>query len=163
MEKKIKASSIVLALLFIVSAVVLVLFFGFGYGMQDTVNGNTYTAPQHTGVLLIWLYTLVGICTASVFVFAIINGVRSIKYRKRGDKKTSLVAPVFLLTAVAIVISYFLANTDPVRLGDQTLFEDASQLTLVDVCLYSIYTLVVGAIVSAFLSMLGLFKAKVKK
>ncbi|MBO5812518.1 MAG: hypothetical protein J6Q97_04740, partial [Bacteroidaceae bacterium] len=84
MEKKNNASSIVLAILFLLSAAVLVMFFCVGYGMQDTFNGNTYTAPQYTGLLLIWLYALVAICTASVFIFAIINGIKSLKYRKKG-------------------------------------------------------------------------------
>jgi hypothetical protein len=163
MEKKNNASSIVLAILFLVSAAVLVMFFCVGYGMQDTFNGNTYTAPQYTGLLLIWLYALVGICTASVFIFAIINGIKNLKYRKKGERKISFVAPVFFFTAVAIVASYFLAGTDPIRLGDQSLFENVSLLKLTDVCLYSIYALVVVAILSAFLSMIGVFKAKIKK
>jgi hypothetical protein len=56
-----------------------------------------------------------------------------------------------------------LAGTDPIRLGDQSLFENVSLLKLTDVCLYSIYALVVVAILSAFLSMIGVFKAKIKK
>ena len=163
MEKKNNASSIVLAILFLLSAAVLVMFFCVGYGMQDTFNGNTYTAPQYTGLLLIWLYALVAICTASVFIFAIINGIKSLKYRKKGERKISYVAPVFLFTAAAVVASYFLAGTDPIRLGDQSLFENVSLLKLTDVCLYSIYSIVIVAILSALLSMIGVFKAKIKK
>lgn len=163
MEKKNNASSIVLAILFLVSAAVLVMFFCVGFGMQDTFNGKTYTAPQYTGLLLIWLYALVGICTASVFIFAIINGIKNLKYRKKGERKISFVAPVFFFTVVAIVASYFLAGTDPIRLGDQSLFENVSLLKLTDVCLYSIYALVIVAILSALLSMIGVFKAKIKK
>lgn len=161
--KKNNASSIVLAILFILSAAVLVMFFCVGYGMQDTYNGNTYTAPQYTGLLLIWLYALVAICTASVFVFGIINGIKNLIHRTKGEKKTSFVAPVFLCTAAAVVASYFLANTDAIRLGDQSLFENASLLKLTDVCLYSIYALVAVAMLCALLSMIGAFKAKVKK
>lgn len=163
MEKKNNASSIVLAILFLVSAAVLVMFFCVGFGMQDTFNGKSYTAPQYTGLLLIWLYALVGICTASVFIFAIINGIKNLKYRKKGERKISFVAPVFFFTVVAIVASYFLAGTDPIRLGDQSLFENVSLLKLTDVCLYSIYALVIVAILSALLSMIGVFKAKIKK
>jgi hypothetical protein len=86
-----------------------------------------------------------------------------LKYRKKGERKISFVAPVFFFTAVAIAASYFLAGTDPIRLGDQSLFENVSLLKLTDVCLYSIYALVVVAILSAFLSMIGVFKAKIKK
>ena len=125
MEKKNNASSIVLAILFLVSAAVLVMFFCVGYGMQDTFNGNTYTAPQYTGLLLIWLYALVGICTASVFIFAIINGIKNLKYRKKGERKISFVAPVFLFTALAVAaIAGILLNA--ILPGNDYIFEAES-------------------------------------
>ena len=67
MENKLKAPSIVLKVLFILSAAVLVMFYGFGYGTQETINGNTLTAPSYTGLLVIWIYALVAICSLVVF------------------------------------------------------------------------------------------------
>ena len=54
-NKQIKASKWALAILFILSAVVLVLFFGVGYGNQTYLNNKNLTDPQFTGLLLIWL------------------------------------------------------------------------------------------------------------
>ena len=59
-NKQIKASKWALAILFILSAVVLVLFFGVGFGNKTYLNGKNLTDPQFTGLLLIWLYSLVG-------------------------------------------------------------------------------------------------------
>lgn len=161
MEKKFSASRLALIILFIISAVVLVMFYCVGYGNQDTMNGAVYTCPQNTGLLLIWLYALVVICAAVVFIFAIVNGIKGAKSKK--GKKTSFVGIIFLIMLIVVVASYFLASTEPVRLGSLQLCEKVSDLKISDTCLYSIYVLLVAAIVSAVLAMLGVFKAKVAK
>jgi len=160
MKKKFNASSVVLLILFVISAVVLVMFYGVGFGAQDTINNNVYTAPQNTGLLLIWLYALVAICAGAVFVFSIFNGIKNSRGKVKGEARKSWVGPVFLATIVVIVVAYFLANTTPVRLGDNSLFEDATLLKLVDVCIYTIYALVLGSILCTVLSMIGVFKKK---
>lgn len=158
--KKIGASKIALWILFIVSAVVLGMFFGVGFGEQDTINGNVYTAPANTSILLIWLYVLVCICAGAVVIFSVINGIKNAIGRDKSEKRKSWLGPVILLTIVVIVASYFMASTTPVRLGDNTLFENVAQLKLVDVCIYTIYFLVLASIGLSALSVTGIFKSK---
>lgn len=160
MEKKFSASQIVLWVLFILSAIVLVMFFGVGYDHQESFSGETLTAPIYTGLLIFWLYALVVICAGVVFGFGIAK-----VFRKKSKKaaRTGLVGYVFLFMLVAIVVSYFAASTDSVVLGGDKLFEDKGLLKLTDTCLYSMYALLLVAIVAALCSMTGAFKAKVKK
>ena len=160
MEKKFSVSQIVLWVLLILSAIVLVMFFGVGYNHQEFYNNESLTAPVYTGLLIVWLYALVVICAGVVFGFGIAKA-----FRKKSKKaaRTSLVGYVFLFMLVAIVVSYFAASTDSVVLGGDKLFEDKALLKLTDTCLYSMYALLLVAIVAALCSMTGAFKAKVKK
>lgn len=160
-NKQIKASSWALGILFVISAVVLVMFFGVGYGNKTYINQKNLTDPQYTGLLLIWLYTLVGICIVSVLGFGIAAAIRNMKTRTKGQQRTGFAGWVFLFTFAAIAASYFLADTSKLLLGDgKTWYTDVLDLTLADVCLYSIYALFVVALLCALLSMTGLFKAR---
>ena len=160
-NKQIKASSWALGILFVLSAVVLILFFGVGYGNTTYSNGKNLTDPEFTGLLLIWLYALVGICILSVLGFGIAAAIRNLKTKTKGQQRTGFAGWVFLFTFVAIAVSYFLADTTPVLLGDgKTYATDLTDLTLSDVCLFSIYALFVVSLVCAILSMCGIFKAR---
>jgi NADH:ubiquinone oxidoreductase subunit 6 (subunit J) len=159
-NKQIKASKWALGILFVLSAVVLVLFFGVGYGNTTYLNGKNLTDPQYTGLLLIWLYALVGICVLSVLGFGIVNAFRNMKTRTKGQQRTGFAGWVFLFTFALLVVSYFLSSTTPVRKGDGELVKTAWELQISDVCLYSIYGLVVVSVLCSILSMLGVFKAR---
>ena len=159
-NKQIKASKWALAILFILSAAVLVLFFGVGYGNKTYLNGKNLTDPQFTGLLLIWLYSLVGICVLSVLGFGIVAGIRNLKTKTTSQQRTGFAGWVFIFTFAILIVSYFLSSTDPVRKGDGTLVKTVWELQLSDVCLYSIYALVVVSIICSVLSMIGIFKAR---
>ena len=160
-NKQIKASSWALGILFVLSAVVLILFFGVGYGNTTYSNGKNLTDPEFTGLLLIWLYALVGICILSVLGFGVAAAIRNLKTKTKGQQRTGFAGWVFLFTFVAIAVSYFLADTTPVLLGDgKTYATDLTDLTLSDVCLFSIYALFAVSLVCAILSMCGIFKAR---
>lgn len=159
-NKQIKASKWALGILFVLSAVVLVMFFGVGYGNTTYLNGKNLTDPQYTGLLLIWLYALVGICVLSVLGFGIVNAFRNMKTRTKGQQRTGFAGWVFLFTFALLVVSYFLSSTTPVRKGDGELVKTAWELQITDVCLYSIYGLVVVSVLCSILSMLGVFKAR---
>lgn len=159
-NKQIKASKWALGILFVLSAVVLVLFFGVGYGNTTYLNGKNLTDPQYTGLLLIWLYALVGICVLSVLGFGIVNAFRNMKTRTKGQQRTGFAGWVFLFTFALLVVSYFLSSTTPVRKGDGVLVKTAWELQISDVCLYSIYGLVIVSVLCSILSMLGVFKAR---
>lgn len=159
-NKQIKASKWALAILFVLSAVVLVLFFGVGFGNKTYLNGKNLTDPQFTGLLLIWLYSLVGICILSVLGFGIVAGIRNLKTKTAGQQRTGFAGWVFIFTFVILVVSYFLSSTKPIRKGDGELVKTVWELQISDVCLYSIYALVVVSILCSILSMLGVFKAR---
>ena len=160
-NKQIKASSWALGILFVLSAVVLVLFFGVGYGETYYSNSKNLTAPHYTGLLLVWLYALVGMCIVSVLGFGVSNAIRNLKVRTKGSqKRTGFAGWVFLFTFALIAVSYLMASTTPVTLGDKSIEDTLWVLKLSDVCLYSIYGLVIVSILCTVLSMLGIFKAK---
>jgi len=159
-NKQIKVNSWVLGILFILSAAVLVLFFGVGYGNQTYSNGKNLTDPQFTGLLLVWLYSLVGICILSVLGFGIASGISNLRTRVKGQKKTGFAGLVFILTFILIFASYMMSSTDPVTLGDSTVERTTWVLKLTDTCMYSIYGLVVVSVLCSILSMLGVFKAR---
>ena len=160
MEKKFSVSQITLWVLFILSAIVLVMFFGVGFDNEEVINGEVQTAPTYTGLLIYWLYALVVICAGVVFVFGIQKAFRK---KSKKSARTGFAGYVFLFMLAAIVISYLVASPESVRLGDDSLFDKVGLLKLSDTCLYSIYALLVVAIIAALCSMTGAFKAKVNK
>ena len=159
-NKQIKASKWALGILFILSAAVLVMFFGVGYGNTTYSNGKNLTDPQFTGLLLIWLYALVGICVLSVLGFGIVAAIRNFKTKTATQQRTGFAGWVFLFTFIVLIVSYFLSSTKPVRKGDGELVKTVWELQISDVCLYSIYALVVVSIICSILSMVGVFKAR---
>ena len=118
-NKQIKVSSWVLGILFILSAVVLVLFYGVGFDKTEFLNGKNLTAPQHTGTLILWMYALVVICIGAVLLFSLVSGFKSMRYRSiekkkpvnedvRKEGKVSYAAPVFLLMIAIIIMLVFI-------------------------------------------------------
>ncbi|MCQ2065888.1 MAG: hypothetical protein MJY66_08555 [Bacteroidaceae bacterium] len=157
-NKKIKASSWVLGIILILSAAVLVMFYCVGFSDWDsTLN---LTAPRYTGLLLVWQYVLVALTALFILGFGLVNGIKNMGYKGDKGAKSGFFGIVFLVTVVIIVVSFFMAGTKAVRLGDESLYSNVSMLKLTDVCLYSIYALAVLAIISALLSMTGIFKSK---
>ena len=84
-NKQIKASKWALGILFVLSAAVLVMFFGVGYGNKTYLNGKNQIDPQYTGLLLIWLYALVGLCILSVLGFGLVAAFRNMKVKAKGQ------------------------------------------------------------------------------
>ena len=159
-NKQIKASKWALGILFVLSAAVLILFFGVGYGHTTYSNGKNLTDPQFTGLLLVWLYSLVGMGVLSVLGFGIVAAIRNLKTKTTGQQRTGFAGWVFIFTFITLVVSYFLASTDPVKKGDGVVVRTIWELQISDVCLYSIYALVVVSVLCTILSMLGIFKAR---
>lgn len=158
-NKQIKASGWAFGILCILSAIVLVLFYGVGFGNTEYLNGSNITSPTYTGLLIIWMYALVVLCAGAVLVFGIVNGIGSLKNKNKGPRQ-GFVGIVFLVTLVIVVASIMLASAEPVRLGDESLVNQVSTLKLTDTCLYSIYALVVISVICTALSMVGVFKSK---
>ena len=158
-NKQIKVSSWVLSALFILSAIVLVMFYCFGYGEEIYSNGKNITCPRYVDVLIIWLYALVAICIGTVLVFGISAAIKGMR-EKTKQRKNGFAGWVFLFTFALVAVSYLLSSTNPITLGNEEVVETVWMLKLSDVCMFSIYGLLIVSVVCSVLSMVGVFKAR---
>ena len=153
-----KISSYVFAALVGVSAVVLGLFFFVGYDNYITLNGKSVVDPQFTDLLMYWMYDLVAAGIVFVVLFVIAQFFATLKTNPRSAMNT--VIGIVLVVAL-FGGAYALADDAPIRMADNTLFEDKFNLMLSDVCIYVQYVLLAVSVLLTVVSLLGV-KAKVK-
>ncbi len=153
-----KTSSYVFAALVGVSAVVLGLFFFVGYDNYITLNGKSVVDPQFTDLLMYWMYALVAAGIVFVVLFVIAQFFATLKTNPRSAMNT--VIGIVLVVAL-FGGAYALAEDTPIRMADNTLFEDKFNLILSDVCIYVQYVLLAVSVLLTVVSLLGV-KAKVK-
>ena len=153
-----KISSYVFAALMIASAVVLGLFFFVGYDNYITLNGKSVVDPQFTDLLMYWMYALVAAGIVFVILFVIAQFFATLKTNPRSAMNT--VIGIVLVVAL-FGGAYALADDAPIRMADNTLFEDKFNLMLSDVCIYVQYVLLAVSVLLTVVSLLGV-KAKVK-
>ena len=153
-----KISSYVFAALMIASAVVLGLFFFVGYDNYITLNGKSVVDPQFTDLLMYWMYALVAAGIVFVVLFVIAQFFATLKTNPRSAMNT--VIGIVLVVAL-FGGAYALAEDAPIRMADNTLFEDKFNLILSDVCIYVQYVLLAVSVLLTVVSLLGV-KAKVK-
>lgn len=153
-----KISSYVFAALVGVSAVVLGLFFFVGYDNYITLNGKSVVDPQFTDLLMYWMYALVAAGIVFVVLFVIAQFFATLKSNPRSAMNT--VIGIVLVVAL-FGGAYALAEDTPIRMADNTLFEDKFNLILSDVCIYVQYVLLAVSVLLTVVSLLGV-KAKVK-
>ena len=153
-----KISSYVFAALMIASAVVLGLFFFVGYDNYITLNGKSVVDPQFTDLLMYWMYALVAAGIVFVVLFVIAQFFATLKTNPRSAMNT--VIGIVLVVAL-FGGAYALAEDTPIRMADNTLFEDKFNLILSDVCIYVQYVLLAVSVLLTVVSLLG-FKSKVK-
>ena len=153
-----KISSYVFAALVGVSAVVLGLFFFVGYDNYITLNGKSVVDPQFTDLLMYWMYAMVAAGIVFVVLFVIAQFFATLKTNPRSAMNT--VIGIVLVVAL-FGGAYALAEDTPIRMADNTLFEDEFNLKLSDVCIYVQYVLLAVSVVLTVVSLLG-FKSKVK-
>ena len=153
-----KISSYVFAALVGVSAVVLGLFFFVGYDNYITLNGKSVVDPQFTDLLMYWMYALVAAGIVFVVLFVIAQFFATLKTNPRSAMNT--VIGIVLVVAL-FGGAYALAEDTPIRMADNTLFEDKFNLLLSDVCIYVQYVLLAVSVLLTVVSLLGV-KAKVK-
>ena len=153
-----KISSYVFAALVGVSAVVLGLFFFVGYDNYITLNGKSVVDPQFTDLSMYWMYALVAAGIVFVVLFVIAQFFATLKTNPRSAMNT--VIGIVLVVAL-FGGAYALAEDTPIRMADNTLFEDKFNLILSDVCIYVQYVLLAVSVLLTVVSLLGV-KAKVK-
>ncbi len=154
-EVSTKISSYIFIGLMVITAVVLVMFYGVGYDNQSSVTGGAYvTDPQYTDLLMYWMYALMGIGIVCVAVFGLMQFGANMVANPKGAIK-SIGA---LLAMVALFVgAYFVSSSEPILING-TVFEDATILLVTDVCIYVQYVLLGVSLVAAILSLLGAFK-----
>lgn len=151
-----KISSYVFAVLMIASAVVLGLFFLVGYDNYTTLNGNSVVDPQNTDLLIYWMYALVAAGIIFVILFVIAQFFATLKTNP-GRAVNSIV--LILLVVALFGGAYALADDTPIRMADNSMFDNKGDLILTDVCVYVQYVLLAVSVLLTVVSLLGVFKA----
>ena len=152
-----KISSIVFAGLMIVSAVILGLFFLVGYDNYISLNGKSVVDPQFTDLLMYWMYALVAAGIVFVILFVIAQFFATLKTNPRSAMNS--VIGIVLIAAI-FGGAYAFSSTDPIRMADNTMYDDATNLILSDICLYVQYILLA---VSVFLTVISMFSKAANK
>ncbi len=153
-----KISSYVFLAMMILSAVVLIAFFFVGYDNYITLNGKSVVDPQNTDLLMYWMYALVAAGIVFVILFVIAQFFATLKSNPR--RAMNSVIGIVLVVAI-FGGAYAFADDAPIRMADNTLFEDKFNLMLSDVCIYVQYVLLAVSVLLTVVSLLGV-KAKVK-
>lgn len=138
--------------------IVLALFGVVAFGM--TVFGGyvdpnaVYPEPVFTNVLLYTVYGMVAIAFLAMIIFGIVGFAQSFKT----NRKAALSGLGALLGLIVLmVIAYFVGSDAPLRVGvDAQQFNTPSWLKLADMCMFTIYALIVinvlALVVTSFMS-----------
>jgi hypothetical protein len=122
-------------------AVFLVFFLG---GNDDPYKGELWN-PHYTGLLLHWIYVLLGLTIASLVVFAI---GQFISHFKHDAKKALLSLGVLVLFAVLLIVTHAIGSSDalPIINADSAKHNVPFWLKIADMWIYSIYVLIILAV-----------------
>ena len=149
-EKYAKIASLVLYVLFALSAVVLVLFFCVGYNNMETVAAGPVTSPKFTDLLLYWQYILVAVCFVVTIVGILIS--KGGKIDSQMPKSSGVLRAIGGFLFVPLLVA-------PVRTG-QGIYDNSFWCLATDAMLYTIYALVAVTLIGLILNLTGIFKKK---
>ncbi|MCQ2189383.1 MAG: hypothetical protein MJZ00_05675 [Paludibacteraceae bacterium] len=141
-----KISSIVLAVLVAIAAIVCVLFC-VGGSEEAVYSGEAFEAPNYTGAVLNVVYAFFGLAIVATVVSAILSFFVKLKNDKR-----SAYTSIAMIVALSLLcgITYAIGDGTPLNMPNYDGNENVEgSLKLADMCLYSIYTLFVLAVVAA--------------
>lgn len=157
MVKSHQISNWVFIALFIVSIVIFGMFYLVGF---DNPQGE-YNAPEHTDLLIKFMYFMIALCVVSAVGFAIFNGISLVGGPKGvnisgvpGGLITCISWGIFVIT---LVVSYIIASDAPVKTGDGV-YDDVFWLKMTDMFIYAIYALMVVASLGLLVNLTGIFK-----
>lgn len=145
-----KISKSVLALLMIITAIVLVLFYFVGFDNTVMLKSGVKTDPEMLDWLMVWMYALLGIGALSVLVMGVMQLLSDLK----GALKGLLYVAVF---AAVIGIAFSLADTAPVMKSGKAHTVEFD-LIISDVCIYVQYFLLTATTVLTIISLTGVTK-----
>ena len=154
-----KIASIAYYVLLAISLVVFVLFFCVGFGREEAVASGFKKAPQFLGLLMYWMYALVAICTVCTVAGAVTS--KGGKVDSNMPKWGEVLAQVGTwLFVPVLLVTYFLGDDTPIRMGTGELYESTFWLVATDAMIYTIYVLVVVTILALAVSLSGILKKK---
>jgi hydrogenase-4 membrane subunit HyfE len=140
--KKINISSIVLAILFVVSLVMLVVFFLADTENQQLSNGQYQEVSTFLDPFLYWAYVVVGLGIVLLLVFAVKTFLTDMKAGLQG------LISIAILAAILVGCYLFSGETEFTRIvnGETEVYSE-STMKMIDMWLYSIYILTAGTVV----------------
>ena len=158
-DKISKIASLVLYILFGLSAVVLVLFFCVGFDEQEMVAAGYVTSPKFTNLLLYWQYALVALCLVTTIVGIAIS--KGGKVDSQMPKISGVLQTVMglLLPIALLVVGFMMGDGNPLRTG-QGVYDNTFWCRMTDSLLYTIYALVAVTLIGLILNLTGIFKKK---
>ena len=152
-----KIASIAYYVLLAISLVVFVLFFCVGFGREEAVASGFKKAPQFLGLLMYWMYALVAICTVCTVAGAVTS--KGGKVDSNMPKWGEVLAQVGTwLFVPVLLVTYFLGDDTPIRMGTGELYESTFWLVATDAMIYTIYVLVVVTVLALAVSLSGILK-----
>ena len=134
-----KLSSITLLVLFVVSLVMLVLFFVADTTTEQLTTGQTLEVSNMLDPFLYWMYVVVFLGIILLIVFAVKTFMSDIK---AGISGLIWIVAFFVLLAVCYFVSGETEFTRVVN-GETEVYSEAT-MKMIDMWLYSIYVLVAG-------------------
>lgn len=141
-----KISSIVLAVLVAIAAIVCVMFC-VGGSEEEIYSGEAFDAPNYTGAVLNVVYAFLFLAIAATVISAILSFFIKLKNDKR-----SAYTSIAMIVALSLLcgITYAIGDGTPLNMPNYDGNENVEgSLKLADMCLYSIYTLFVVAAIAA--------------
>lgn len=152
-----KISRIVFAMLMVLTAVVLVLFYFVGFDNTVMMASGLKTDPANLDMFMYWMYALLVLCIASAVIFAFVQFARNPKGALKGLLYLALLAAVF-------GVAFSLADDAPVMKSGKA-FTEAGTLIFSDICIYVQYFLLTATTVLTIVSLSGVVKVlnKVKE
>jgi choline-glycine betaine transporter len=152
-----KIASIAYYVLLAISLVVFVLFFCVGFGREEAVASGFKKAPQFLSLLMCWMYALVAICTVCTVAGAVTSKGGKVDSNMPTWGKVLAQIGTWLFVPV-LVVTYFMGDSTPIRMGTGELYESTFWLVATDAMIYTIYVLVVVTVLALAVSLSGILK-----
>jgi hypothetical protein len=155
-DKCSKIASIVMAVLFILSAAVLVVFFTVGFNETGSVASGIVRWPKFTDLLMYWMYFLVALCLICTIVGILI--AKGAKIDSQMPKAAGVLRAIgsFLFVPL-LIVGFVLGSSAAVRTG-QGIYDNPFWCQATDALLYTIYALVGITLLGLILNLTGIFK-----
>lgn len=153
------------AMLGIIGASVLIFALFFGYGWEDSYEGD-FNVPYFTSLLLIWMYLTVAI-TAGLTIWSVVKGVQSNKgndpVATTGVPGGKITMGTVALTIISLVIGGVLGIGEADFTAADGTVTTGGWVTVVDMFIGSIYILTIVAIAAVGISMSGVLTKSASK